>query len=104
MKADRRVIAPSPQPGAKAQKHQGARNAPSFHKRSWTHRNARRRAMHRHKNAIEIRGEYPIAALQVKRRPPDGIIERIDSAFSNGRQAWLGVRRSKPAVVAKAHV
>src|SRR6266851_3720005 len=38
MKADRRVIAPSPQPGEKAEKHRGARNAPSFHKRSWTHR------------------------------------------------------------------
>jgi len=75
MKVYRRVIAPSPQPGAKAQKHRGARNAPSFHRRSRTLRNSSRLAMHRHKNAIEIPDGYPIAALQIKSRSPGGTID-----------------------------
>src|SRR5216683_1841233 len=36
MKADRRVIAPSPQPGEKGKKQRGAHSPLCFKKRSWT--------------------------------------------------------------------
>jgi hypothetical protein len=53
--------------------------------------------MHRHKNAIEIRGEYPIGALQVKRRSPGGIIERIDSVSRTaGKLGWEFDAQSQP--------